>query len=230
MTGIRAVWTDFGGVLTPPIAEDTAAYCRRLDLPPKDFLAAMRAIGDSYGTDPMAPLDTPLLTVEEWSERMEEILRAEHGHTVDLSNFSEQWFTDRETNKRWLVRLERLKADGYFVGLLSNMVPAWDSYWRRMVPIELFDDLVLSFRVGCRKPEPEVFQLAQEHAGQPAQACLLVDDSAANCEGATAAGWQAIHFTDTGTAIDQLDNLLADPAPREEEHEPHGSHPHLRGT
>lgn len=206
MTGICAVWTDFGGVLTPPIQEDTAAFCRRIDLPPKDFLAAMRTIGDAHGTDPMAPLDTPLLTIDEWAGRMEEILRTEHGHTVDLSDFSARWFADRETNKRWLVRLEQLKADGYFVGLLSNMVPAWDSHWRRMVPVELFDDLMLSFKVGCRKPEPEIFQLAQERAGQPADACLLVDDSAANCEGATTAGWQAIHFTDTSAAIDQLND------------------------
>ena len=60
---MTAVWSDFGGVLTPPIEQDTKDFCRRIGLPPQDFLAAMRAIGDDFGTDPMAVLDTPLLCV-----------------------------------------------------------------------------------------------------------------------------------------------------------------------
>ena len=102
---VRAVWTDYGGVLTPPIDHTMSIFCEQVGVPKKAFLAAMRTVGDAYGTDPMAPLDTPLLTEEEWSREMEDILRRDHGTTVDLSNFGEKWFTDRETNGRWLDRL-----------------------------------------------------------------------------------------------------------------------------
>jgi putative hydrolase of the HAD superfamily len=206
---VRAVWTDYGGVLTPPIDHTMSIFCKRVGVPPEAFLAAMRSIGDAYGTDPMAPLDTPLMTEDEWCGEMENILRRDHGMTVDLSDFAAKWFTDRETNERWLARLRRLKADGAFVGLLSNMVPSWDEHWRRLVPPDgLFDAVILSFRVGYRKPDKDIFDLAADRARAAPAQCVMVDDLAANCEGAEKAGWQAIHFTDTDAAIARLERLL----------------------
>jgi putative hydrolase of the HAD superfamily len=215
MSDVRAVWTDFGGVLTPPLGHTMSIFCREIGVSTDAFLAAMRTVGDSYGTDPMAPLDTPLISEEQWAREMEAALLRDHGATADLSDFGDKWFTDRETNERWLATLRRLKADGMFVGMLSNMVPSWDRHWRLMVPPDdLFDDVVLSFEVGSRKPERRLFDLAADRSGVTPQECLLVDDLAANCEGATEAGWQAIHFTDTAAAIERLERLLR-PARRE---------------
>jgi putative hydrolase of the HAD superfamily len=207
---VRAIWTDYGGVLTPPIDHTMSIFCDRVGVRPDAFLAAMRTVAEPYGTDIMAPLDTPLMTEEEWSGEMEDALRRDHDAGVDLSDFGEKWFTDRETNERWLDRLRRLRADGAFVGMLSNMVPSWDRQWRRLIPPdELFDAVVLSFEAGCRKPEQKIFDLAAERAGVAPAECVMVDDLAANCEGAVEAGWQAIHFTDTAAAIEELERRLA---------------------
>jgi putative hydrolase of the HAD superfamily len=207
---VRAIWTDYGGVLTPPIDHTMSIFCDRVGVRPDAFLAAMRTVAEPYGTDIMAPLDTPLMTEEEWSGEMEDVLRRDHDANVDLSDFGEKWFTDRETNERWLDRLRRLRADGAFVGMLSNMVPSWDRQWRRLIPPdELFDAVVLSFEAGCRKPEQKIFDLAAERAGVAPAECVMVDDLAANCEGAVEAGWQAIHFTDTAAAIEELERRLA---------------------
>jgi putative hydrolase of the HAD superfamily len=160
----------------------------------------------------MAPLDTPLVSEEEWARQMEAVLRTDHLATVDLSDFGTKWFTDRETNGHWLEYLRWLRASGVFVGMLSNMVPSWDRHWREMVSPESFDDLVMSFQAGCRKPEREIFDLAAAKAGaRPAQ-CVLVDDIEANCAGARKAGWQAVHFTDTTRAIAGLERLMLDGA------------------
>ncbi|MCA1655126.1 MAG: HAD-IA family hydrolase [Pseudonocardiaceae bacterium] len=208
---VRAVWSDFGGVITPPTADTLRTFCARAGLTPDQFSAAMRTIGDRYGTDPMAPLDTPLITEAAWSAQMTEVLRVDHGMHVDLSGFAAKWFADRATNRRWVEWMRGLRERGVFVGLLSNMVPSWDEYWRTMVSAdELFDDLVLSFEVGCRKPDAAIFDLAAARAGFASGECVLVDDLAVNCAGAEAAGWQSVQFTDTSAVIATLEAAMAE--------------------
>lgn len=208
--GRRAVWTDFGGVLTPPVAHTMSRFCRRIGVSPDAFQKAMREVGAQFGTDPMAPLDTPLITEDQWRLRIEAVLLASSGIRVDLRDFGETWFADRETNQPWIARLHQARADGALVGMLSNMPPAWDARWRRMVPPgDLFNEVVLSFQVGHRKPERAIFDHAAKRIGVEPARCVLVDDLAANCSGAVEAGWHAIHLTGTGAAITELDRWLA---------------------
>ena len=60
---------------------------------------------------------------------------------------------------------------------------------------------------GSRSAPLAYAVLAADRAGVTPEECLLVDDLAANCEGAAAAGWQAVHFTDTAAAIERLELL-----------------------
>ncbi|MCE6996347.1 HAD-IA family hydrolase [Saccharothrix sp. S26] len=211
MQQISAIWTDFGGVLTPPVADDVAVFCARMGMTPEQFIAAEVAVGRRYGVDAMAPLDTPLITEDEWAAQVQQVLAEEHGVEVDLSDFGTKWFTDRSGNPEWEGWL-RAHHGEVFIGLLSNMPPAWDAHWRRLVPpAGLFDELVMSFEVGCRKPSPEIFELAAGLAGAPPEECVLVDDLEKNCEGARAAGWQAVHFTKPSDAIDYITPRLVAP-------------------
>lgn len=207
---VRAVWTDFGGVLTPAMSHTWGAFCARLGVDPTTLLDTVVRVSASFGTtDFMEPLDTPLVSEREWLARIGAILEAEHGYTVELETLGPIWFDDRETNHRWIERLRRAGRDNLFVGVLSNMVPTWDAHWRKLVPVdELFDDVVLSFEVGSRKPDPEIFRLAAERAGVAPGECVLIDDLRVNCAGAVAAGWRAIEFTDTDRAVAELDALL----------------------
>jgi putative hydrolase of the HAD superfamily len=189
-----------------------ADFCRRVEVPPTALRQAMHKVADRYGTDVMAPLDTPLVSEDEWCRQVEAVLRDEHRIAADLSGFAEKWFTNRDTNDAWLATLRALRERGVFVGLVSNMVPSWDSYWRRMVSPTHFDGIVLSFEVGCRKPERGIYDLAAEVAGVAPEECVLVDDLAENCAGARTAGWQAVHFTDSAVAARELEELLTMPA------------------
>lgn len=208
---VRAVWTDYGGVLTPPVAETLEPFCARLGVPSATLLAAMRQVARDCGAgdDVMAPLDTPLLTQETWEHRMKEALATHSGVHVDLSDYPARWFADRAVNQPWLDTLHRLRRQGVFVGLLSNMPPAWDRHWRLAVPPEgLFDAVVLSYESGCRKPEREIFRMAAERAGVPGDQCVLVDDLAVNCAGAEQAGWHAVDFTDAADATARVEALV----------------------
>ncbi|MEV2274694.1 HAD family phosphatase [Nocardiopsis sp. NPDC049922] len=211
---VTAVWTDFGGVLTPPIAETMRNFCQRTGIDAHALLTVIGEVTESFGTDDyMEPIDTPIVTEAEWLARIGVLLRERHGIDRRLTTLADDWFKDRETNHAWVERLEGLRSRGLFVGMLSNMVPTWDAHWRRMVDVTaLFDDVVLSFEVGARKPQAAMFELAARRAGVDPGRCLLVDDIERNCEGARAAGWHAVHFRDTDQASAELARLVDAPA------------------
>jgi putative hydrolase of the HAD superfamily len=208
---ITAVWTDFGGVLTPPIGHTMATFCRRTGIDPAALMTAVGKVTARYGVDdPMEPLDTPLVTEAQWLAEVAAVMRADHGPVPELTSLADSWFDGRETNHDWVAALRRIAGKGVFVGLMSNMVPAWDEHWRRMVPVdELFRDVLLSFEIGCRKPQPRIFALAAERAGADPGQCLLVDDLERNCEAAERAGFTAVLFKDAAGALAEVEPLLA---------------------
>lgn len=214
MSEVRAVWTDFGGVLTPPITETFSTFCDKQNLPPEPLLNAVLKVTASFGTDDiLLPIDTPLVTEEEWLAQIGEALYADTGLRIEgLTSIADAWFGDRPVNEAWLDRLRQLRDQGVFIGMISNMVPTWDAHWRRMVdPAANFDGVVLSFQAGHRKPAREIFELAIEQSGIAAEHSVFVDDLPKNCDGARAAGWQAIHFTGAEPAIEALDRIIGDP-------------------
>ncbi|MGV9820700.1 HAD-IA family hydrolase [Nocardia xishanensis] len=201
-----AIWSDFGGVLTPPVAETFAAFCAKTGLAPDPLRRAIAEVTASFGTeDMMLPLDTPLISEDEWLDLVRAALREQGVHT-EVPSLAEAWFDGRKANAQWEKALRRYRDAGLFVGMLSNMPPAWEPHWRRMVVAEeLFEEIVNSAQVGCRKPDPEIFELAAARAGIEPQRCVLVDDLPQNCAGARAAGWRAVQFRDAATATAEVD-------------------------
>jgi putative hydrolase of the HAD superfamily len=213
------VWTDFGGVLTPPVTETFGAFCEKTGLPPQPLLTAVLKVTASYATDDiLLPIDTPLVTEEEWLAQIGEVLYEDTGLRIEgLTSIADAWFGDRPVNKAWLDRLGQLRDQGVFIGMISNMVPTWDAHWRRMVdPAANFDGVLLSFEAGYRKPAPEIFELAVSQSGIPPEHSVFVDDLPKNVEGARAAGWRAIHFTAATAAIEELDRIVGDPSDSKE--------------
>lgn len=195
MSAQRAViWTDFAGVLTEPNSVTVQRLCSRKGIVPDDLHAAMTAVGARYGMGAMEVLDTDTIDHATWAASMSEVVGERVGRGVDFEDFPEAWFDGRELNRPWLSHLARLRDAGHFVGLMSNMVRAWDPYRQALIPDYHFDGVLLSFETGCRKPEAEVFELG---ARSPGGVHLLVDDLPANCAGAVQHGWGAVVF---GTA------------------------------
>ncbi|MEU5977250.1 HAD family phosphatase [Streptomyces sp. NPDC047315] len=199
------VWCDFGGVLTAPAHETAAAFCARIGTTLPVLVGAMTKVAGHYGTDDfMEPLDTPLVSMEAWSVEVERVLLDDFQTSVDLSDFAAHWFAGRPANHELIDHLTELKSRGIRLGMLSNMVPAFEPYWRKMLDPELFDDLVLSYQVGVRKPDRGIYDLAAATASVEPAACILVDDLEKNCRGAREAGWSAVLFEDNATAIGRL--------------------------
>ena len=205
----KGIWCDFGGVLTPPVAVTVAAFCARVGTTPQVLITAMTAVARRHGTDDlMEPLDTPLVTEHEWADQMEAEILERFAVSVRLSNFSEMWFGDRAPNTELVEYLRADRGRGFFVGMLSNMPPTWDALWRKMVPPEgLFDDIVMSFQVGTRKPQREIYDLSAARAGVVPGDCVLIDDLEKNCGGARDAGWHAILYKNNSDTIAQLEEF-----------------------
>lgn len=95
--------------------------------------------------------------------------------------------------------LERLRAQGYRVVMLSNTNEGhWPQIERLFVeaggklPSQCFDALYLSYLMRLRKPEPEIFRTLLDSEGVTASECIFFDDSAENCAAARAMGIDAV--------------------------------------
>jgi putative hydrolase of the HAD superfamily len=91
------------------------------------------------------------------------------------------------------------------MAMLTNNVREWEPLWRSMLPVdEIFETVVDSGFVGCRKPESKIYALTLERVDMAAESCLFVDDVQVNCEGAEKAGIAAVHFQDNDQAIPEI--------------------------
>jgi putative hydrolase of the HAD superfamily len=105
--------------------------------------------------------------------------------------------------------MRELKERGYRMALLTNNVREWEPTWRSMLPVdEIFELVVDSAFVGCRKPEPRIYEITLERLGVPGSECLFIDDVTVNCEGARALGLTAVHFRDNEQAIAEIRSAL----------------------
>ena len=118
-----------------------------------------------------------------------------------------------------------VRRAGAATGLVSN---SWgvDSYPDDLLA-ELFDAVVISGRVGMRKPSPGIYLHAAHALGLEPGDCVFVDDLTRNLGPAADLGMATVHHTASATTIPEVALLLgiiidasdaADPAHQEQEH------------
>lgn len=89
-------------------------------------------------------------------------------------------------------------SQNYQVGLLSNIMPGFiDAMMeRKILPNISYSAIIDSSKVGTIKPEPKIYEIAQQAAGLPATEILLVDDYRTNLMAAEKMGWHVLWFDD----------------------------------
>lgn len=92
--------------------------------------------------------------------------------------------------------LVRWTADHYKLGLLTNIMPGLLDGLKALgkVPAINYDAVVDSSELGTIKPEPSIYQVAEERAGVQASQILFIDDTKANLTAAEKRGWHVIWF------------------------------------
>lgn len=208
-SGIRAVIFDFGGVLSSPIAASFVHVQETVGIAPEALGAAMAAVTERDGRNPLFALECGEVTERDFMADLGAVLSEQLGRVVEMQEFSAHYFRHLQTNHEMLGLARSLLARGYRTAMLTNNVREWEPRWRAMLPVdELFELVVDSAFVGMRKPDPEIFLLTLERLGLPADACLLIDDFAINCEGARALGMHAVQFVDTAQTINDVEAAL----------------------
>jgi putative hydrolase of the HAD superfamily len=207
---IEAVVSDFGGVLTTPLMTSFMALQDEMGISPENFGKALRTISDEDDENPLFAMERGEITEVAFLERLAAGLEPIVGHKPHMHRFRELFIGQLEPNPPMIELMRELKGEGLRMAMLTNNVKEWEPLWRAMLPVdEIFELVVDSAFVGCRKPEARIYEITLERLGLPAEVCVLVDDLLPNCEGARAAGMQAVHFRETDQAIAELRAALA---------------------
>lgn len=202
MTEIRAIVSDFGGVLTSPLVGSFARIQDDWGLPLEALGRAMQTVTERDGENPLFALECGRLSEHDFLGKLGDALRDDLGRDVPMHEFSERFWAQLETNHELLDVLHGLRAEGYRMALLTNNVREWEPRWRAMIPVDdLFEVVVDSAFVGMRKPDPRIYELTVERVGLTAGQCLFIDDMEINVAAARDVGMAAVHFRETAQTI-----------------------------
>jgi putative hydrolase of the HAD superfamily len=205
MAEVRAVVSDFGGVLTTPLVQSFMAFQDQTGISTENLGLAMQAIAEADGENPLFELERGEIAEVAFLERLGDGLEPLLGHRPELHRFKEIYFEALDPNPPMIDLMRELKESGYRMAMLTNNVREWEPLWRPMLPVdEIFETVVDSAFVGCRKPESRIYRVMLDRIAMPAEACLFVDDVEVNCEGARRAGMGAVHFRDNEQAISEI--------------------------
>jgi putative hydrolase of the HAD superfamily len=205
---LRAVVSDFGGVLTAPLLQGFALVQEDTGVPPAAFGEALARAGEP---NPLFALEVGATTEAEFLATLEQELEPIMGRPVDLHGFAERYMGTLAANDELFAYYRRLHARGIRLAICTNNVREWEPLWRDKLPIdEIFETVVDSAFVGVRKPDPAIDAIVLERLGLAAAECAFVDDIAINVRAATELGFAGVRFERTGQAIAELEALLAD--------------------
>ena len=135
-------------------------------------------------------------------EEAEALLIAEHpAHEENIRNFRRHWhemvphaYDDSVT------LMEGLIDSGHDVTLLTNWAKDTFVEARGRFPfLEKPRGITVSGEIGMIKPDRGIYDHHIAAFGLDPAASLFIDDSPKNVDGAKAAGWQAVLFTDAAT-------------------------------
>ncbi|HEY3733774.1 MAG TPA: HAD family phosphatase [Streptosporangiaceae bacterium] len=225
-SGLRGVITDWGGVLTNPVAEAVNAWLELELIDRHGYQEVMRPwvvraydgsadhnSADHNSADHNKAGDNPVHRLErgdgdpaEFERELAGRLRRTDGAAVQADGLLSRMFAATVTVPAMYDLMRSLRASGIRTCLLSN---SWgnNDYPRDAFP-ELFDAWVISAEVGMRKPEERIFRHAARLLGLPPSQCVFIDDIEANVAAATALGMTGVHHRDPAATAAAIAGLL----------------------
>ncbi len=121
-------------------------------------------------------------------------LNRQLGTELNREDFTKIWTESFRENAEMAQLLTQLKAQCPLY-LLSNTNEVQYEWLQTTYNVARhFEELVLSYKVGCCKPDLAIYREVLKRSGIPAQDCLFVDDLEANIEAATTLGMNTIQF------------------------------------
>ncbi len=206
----KAVLWDFGGVILSSPFEAFRRYETEHGLP-SDFIRTVNSTNPH--TNAWALLERNEVSADEFDELFA-IESAALGHRVPGADVLA--LLPGDVRPEVVVMLDRVKAAGYRVALLTNNViggdgskAGGDARSEQIAAImDRFDAVVESSKVGVRKPEPRFYEIACELLDVQPDECVFLDDLGINLKPAAAMGMTTIKVTNAAQAITELSAAL----------------------
>lgn len=196
---IKAIIFDCGGVLHTNIGQYTE----------EDITVTLGVTGEQYKkacAELMPDFQTGKIDENEFWKRFIAITNA-------ANPLPSQSLWGREFKRRYKVLVdvlqlvEKLKAKGMKVALLSNTIATHAKINQQMGVYAPFETIILSYEVGLAKPDPKIYQLMLSQLGTAAQQSVFVDDKQENIDAALKLRIKGILFQNTQQLIGDLQKV-----------------------
>lgn len=206
---ISAAIFDIGGVLTTSPVQSIRAFETAAGLRPGPLGLIM---ADPEG--PWSAFETSSVTRAGFIEAFEKAA-AKEGVKVDGEAFLTAFTAGLVPRPEYLAVVEGLKGKLKLGCITNNVSGEGEQRADRGFDIyELFDVVIESAKVGMRKPDPRIYEMACEQLGVPLNETVFLDDFGVNLKGARALGITTIKVDDTLAAIEELERVLGWTLPR----------------
>ena len=231
-TNLRAIFFDAGNTLIYPRVDELAADLTRQGYPARaeDFFAAERAGKqklDEWLWPQIRQGEVPR-TIDPyyWGEYLKALVEGigvPGPEQLRIMQHVANGFRDITLWSRVLPEtppfLEKLRAQGYYLGVISNSIGTMEQQVQRVGLRQYFELVIDSGLVGVEKPHPDIFKIAFQRAGvSPPDALFVGDTNATDMGGAELARLRGVLIDRVGaypnaespriTSLPELERLL----------------------
>ncbi len=203
----RSIIFDLGAVILDIDFQKTIDAFTKLGITDFDSIFSAALQSDLFDM-----LDKGTISIENFRKQ----LIAMSGKTITITEFDQAWNSMiLDFPKKRIEYLLNLRKY-YPVYLLSNTNIIHFPVYNKLLKINfgiddirnLFDQVYLSFQLGMRKPQPEIFQLVINENNLKPEETLFVDDNIDNIEAAKILGLGTLHLVFGMTIEKDLDKFL----------------------
>ena len=207
---ITAVLFDFGGVITTSPFEAFARYELELGLPPD----SIRKINSTNPDDnAWAKMERSEVTLSEFCQLFEAEAMS---MGLELSGEKVLGCLSGGVRPQMVIALEILKERLPIGCITNNMKSGHGSGMSRTEDqaasiaeiMTMFEVVIESAKVGIRKPDPRIYEMACAELSVDPRNCAYLDDLGINCKPAANLGMTAIKVTDPDQALDDLERAV----------------------
>ncbi|MFD4668266.1 HAD family hydrolase [Lentzea sp. NPDC058450] len=203
---VDALIFDWGGVLTVSVPEFVGAWLHAESIDREVYRRIMRdwLSRDALPGNPVFRLETGELTVPEFERLLAAELITVEGTRVQENGLLKRMFGGATPDPAMVELVRKARAAGLHTALLSN---SWGEGYPKDLLLELFDTIVISGRIGLRKPDERIYLHTLEQVGITPGRCVFFDDAPVNVEAAQAVGMHAFRHTDAESTRAHLATL-----------------------
>jgi putative hydrolase of the HAD superfamily len=192
---------DFGGVVTTDFYGALNAFSVRAGLDAGAFVRALREMPE--GRKALAAAERGQMSQRDFEVTMGRLLG------LDDNGLLANALADLRPRTEVIDLTRRARAKGVRVAVLSNSwgTGEYDPYagWELD---QMFDAVVISDRVGLRKPSPEIYELTATKIGLSPSECLFVDDTEHNLPAARDLGMGTLFFIGADGEVAEIERLI----------------------